>query len=305
MRTRIIVGTVMAVVAACILVLDLYLEPAYPFLLLVVLLLAWAACSELHRLLRALPHRPPFWLCAGGVLAVLLANWPVHILDFLYRGQGQGDAHQQLGLVPWQFVTFTFAAVAMAAFVAEMPRYRDDGGSLPRIALAIWFVVYLGLLPSFLVQLRWPPPNAGALTMAIFVPKCGDIAAFFTGKFFGRHRMTPVLSPKKTLEGFAGGLAGATLTAVLLNHVHPKEALLGDWAGLGTASVLRGGDLAAVGFGLTVGIAGVLGDLAESLIKRDCRRKDASQAVPGFGGVLDVIDSVVFAAPVAYLWLRW
>ena len=72
-----------------------------------------------------------------------------------------------------------------------------------------------------------------------------------------------------------------------------------------SATVLHGGDWAAIGFGLTVGLAGVLGDLAESLIKRDCRRKDASDTVPGFGGVLDVIDSILFAAPVAYLWLRW
>jgi phosphatidate cytidylyltransferase len=67
--------------------------------------------------------------------------------------------------------------------------------------------------------------------------------------------------------------------------------------------VLRS-DLAAAALGLTVGAAGVLGDLAESLVKRDCRQKDASQVVPGFGGVLDVIDSIVFAAPVAYWWLR-
>ena len=60
---------------------------------------------------------------------------------------------------------------------------------------------------------------------------------------------------------------------------------------------------AEVGFGLSVGLAGLLGDLAESLIKRDGRQKDASQAVPGFGGVLDVVDAVIFAAPVAYWWL--
>jgi phosphatidate cytidylyltransferase len=59
-----------------------------------------------------------------------------------------------------------------------------------------------------------------------------------------------------------------------------------------------------VGFGITVGIAGVLGDLAESLIKRDGKQKDASQVVPGFGGVLDVADAILFAAPVAYCWLR-
>jgi phosphatidate cytidylyltransferase len=66
--------------------------------------------------------------------------------------------------------------------------------------------------------------------------------------------------------------------------------------------VFRHGALEAIGFGLAVGLAGVLGDLAESLIKRDCQTKDASKDIPGFGGLLDVIDSVLFAAPVALLW---
>ena len=201
----------------------------------------------------------------------------------------------------------TFAAVIMTAFIAEMPRYRDSAGAVPRIALALWFVAYLGLLPSFLIQLRWPPPQYGALSMAIFVPKCGDIAAYFTGRFIGRHRMTPALSPKKTWEGFVGGLVGAVVAALILNHFYLKELLEGKFMSAFqiNETVLRGGDWAALGFGLTVGLAGVLGDLAESLIKRDCRRKDAADTVPGFGGVLDVIDSILFAAPVAYLWLRW
>ena len=304
MRKRIVAGTIMAVLAAAMLVADLYLEPLYPFLLIVILLLAVAACTELHRLLRAVPHRPPFWLCIGGVFAVLLANWPVHMLDYLLGGADL--AKKQFGLDPWQFVTFTFAAVAMAAFVAEMPRYKDSSGAVPRIALALWFVAYLGLLPSFLIQLRWPPPQYGSLSMAIFVPKLGDVAAYFTGRFFGRHRMTPAISPKKTWEGFAGGLCGAVLAALALNHFYLKEALEGHFASaFQSQTVLRGEDWAALGFGLTVGLAGVLGDLAESLIKRDCRSKDASDTVPGFGGVLDVIDSILFAAPVAYLWLRW
>ena len=71
----------------------------------------------------------------------------------------------------------------------------------------------------------------------------------------------------------------------------------------GIAPVIPGGPAGVVAFGLTVGTAGILGDLAESLIKRDCERKDASAMVPGFGGVLDVIDSIVFAAPVVYWWL--
>ncbi len=295
----------MAVLAACMLIADLYLEPAYPFLLLVLLVLALAACRELHRLIGVLPNRPAFWLCAGGVFAVLLANWPVHLLDYFLGGAGK--AKELLGLDPWQFVTFTFAAVFLAAFVAEMPRYRDSsGGAVQRMALALWFVAYLGLLPSFLLQLRWPPPQYGALTMAIFVPKLGDVAAYFTGRLIGRRRMTPAISPKKTWEGFAGGMVGAVAAAIVFNHFYLKEALNRNFESVfKPETVLRGGDWAALGFGLTVGLAGVLGDLAESMIKRDCRRKDASDTVPGFGGVLDVIDSILFAAPVAYLWLRW
>lgn len=295
----------MAALAACMLIADLSLAPVYPFLLLVILLLALGACSELHRLLAAVPNRPPLWLCAGGVFVVLLANWPVHILD--YHLGAPGRAKLQFGLDPWQFVAFAFAAVMLTAFVAEMPRYRDSAGAVPRIALALWFVAYLGLLPSFFIQLRWPPPQYGALSMAIFVPKFGDVAAYFTGRFLGRHRMTPALSPKKTWEGFTGGLIGAVVVALILNHFYLKELLEGQFTSAFqiNETVLRGGDWAALGFGVTVGLAGVLGDLAESLIKRDCRRKDATDTVPGFGGVLDVIDSILFAAPVAYLWLRW
>jgi phosphatidate cytidylyltransferase len=126
-----------------------------------------------------------------------------------------------------------------------------------------------------------------SLALAIFVPKCCDTGAYFTGRLFGKHPMAPVLSPKKTWEGAGGGLAAAAAAAIGINRLGP---VLGSvWA--------------EVGFGLTVGIAAMLGDLAESLIKRDCGRKDASEVVPGFGGILDVIDSILFAAPVAFCWL--
>jgi phosphatidate cytidylyltransferase len=162
--------------------------------------------------------------------------------------------------------------------------------------LALWIAAYLGLLPSFFAQLRWlagtdkgVATGTQALALALFVPKGCDIGAYFTGRLLGRHRMTPILSPKKTWEGFAGGMLAAVAIAIGLGRMGPA---------------LRGSDWLALGFGLTVGLAGILGDLAESLIKRDSRHKDAAQNVPGFGGVLDVVDAVVFAAPVAYAWLR-
>jgi len=87
----------------------------------------------------------------------------------------------------------------------------------------------------------------------------------------------------------AGGLTAAVVVAIVIDRF---------------GSVVHGGIAAAAGLGLALGIAGVLGDLAESLIKRACRQKDASQSVPGFGGILDVVDSILFTAPVAYWWLR-
>jgi phosphatidate cytidylyltransferase len=127
-----------------------------------------------------------------------------------------------------------------------------------------------------------------ALALAIFVPKSCDIGAYFTGRAIGRHKMTPTLSPKKTWEGAAGGLVTAVLAALGINAINP----LLTWP-------------SAIGFGIVVGITGMVGDLMESLIKRDCEKKDASDLVPGFGGVLDVVDAILFAAPVSYAWIMF
>jgi phosphatidate cytidylyltransferase len=210
------------------------------------------------------------------VAALLLTNWLVHsfVVDAL----------------PWTWIGGVFAAVVLAAFLEEMAVFQEPGSSVVRVALAVWLAAYLGLLPCFLAQLRWLPDQRGtlAVALAIFVPKMCDTGAYFTGRLIGRHRMAPVLSPKKTLEGAAGGLTLAVLTAVALSRLGPA---------------VPGGLMAEIGFGLTVGLAGMFGDLAESLIKRDCLAKDASQVMPGFGGVLDVVDSIIFAAPVSYWWL--
>jgi phosphatidate cytidylyltransferase len=161
-----------------------------------------------------------------------------------------------------------------------------------RLAYTFWVVGYLGFFAAFFVQMRWLPGNQGAVALAlvIFVPKMGDTGAYFTGRALGRHRMTPVLSPKKTWEGAAGGMVAAVAVALgLCNGPWLDRPLLPWWS--------------AVAFGFVIGVVGLLGDLMESLIKRDCEKKDASAIVPGFGGVLDVLDSILFSAPVAYFWL--
>jgi phosphatidate cytidylyltransferase len=281
-------GVVLALLGLGIVLVDEKLAPWYPFLFLVTVGSMLVSCLEVIDLLGP-SRRLPGWFCCAAVALVLAANWPAFLLASLWHVRTD----------PWHWVLGAFTLVVLTAFVVEMAGFREPGESVTRVAVTVWVTAYLGLLPCFFAQLRWPPAaldgggvapsGTVALALAIFVPKGGDIGAYLTGRFLGRHRMTPLLSPKKTWEGFAGGLALAVLAAVGFYQLDP---------------VLRGAPLAVLGFGVTVWVASVLGDLAESLIKRDCRRKDASQAVPGFGGVLDVVDSIVFAAPIAYCWLR-
>jgi len=281
-------GAVLVALSVGVLALDRYFEPWYPFLFVLASFLSLVATYEFLHLLDD-ARRPPGWLAYGGVAALLVANWLPHL-----------DNVPPALADPWRLIAGTFAALVLSAFVREMVVFREPGHAVSRIALVLFIAAYLGLLPSFFVQLRWldrPGTSNGvsrgtlALALAIFVPKFCDVGAYFTGRFLGRHRATPVLSPKKTWEGFAGGLAAAVATALVIHTLGP---------------VFPGGELAwlsAIAFGLVVGLAGILGDLAESLIKRDCQRKDASHVMPGFGGVLDVIDAILFAAPVAYWWL--
>lgn len=281
LRHRLIAGSFMAAAAGGVLVGDSYLEPYYPFLFGLALVAGFLATRELVGLLPE-QSRPPLALCAAGVIAVLAANW-LQVLFF------NDPALSHLGPLSWGAVVFVFANVVLTAFLVEMAAYREPCGSIARIASAVLVVAYLGLLPCFFVKLRWLPAGWSglALTATIFVPKVGDIGAYFTGRLVGRRPFSPLLSPKKTWEGFAGGMIASVLTAVGLSFVGP---------------LFRYGVGEAVAFGLAVGLAGVLGDLAESLIKRDCQTKDAAKSIPGFGGVLDVIDSILFAGPVAYWW---
>jgi phosphatidate cytidylyltransferase len=114
------------------------------------------------------------------------------------------------------------------------------------------------------------------------------------GRIAGRNKLWPRLSPNKTIEGAIGGLIFGVGASLIVTAV-ARFALDAPCLGWGPAA----------GFGLVVAPAAQLGDLMESMIKRDCARKDASSSVPGFGGVLDVLDSLLFAAPVAYGYWIW
>ena len=266
LRTRLLIGTLLAAGAGAVLVFDP--APWYPGLAVLAVMLGVLASFEFVSLFPS-AVRPRRMIVIPAVLAVLAANWV-----------SPGD---------WLPVVVAFAGTILVVAVVELVDYRGDGTATPRLATATFAIVYLGLLPSFLIRLRWFPDEVAltAIALTIFVPKCGDIGAYFTGRLLGRHPFAPTLSPKKTWEGVGGGLVTSAATAVGLSF---------------SAPVFRYGLAEAVGFGLVIGAAGIAGDLLESLLKRDAGVKDASARVPGFGGILDVIDSILFAAPLAFLW---
>lgn len=298
LKKRLIAGSLMAAGIGAILIGDAYLKDYvfgfgfYPFLFVFTLAAGYLATRELVAIIRE-PNRPLRWVCAVGVLLLLGSH-------FVQAAVEPADVYNGTALA-WRLQAYVAGGFVLFAFVVEMYRYRATGHSIAKIAHALLVLAYLGVLTSFFLKLRWltfpgrPDASGLMLALTIFVPKCGDIAAYFVGRLFGRRQITPLLSPKKTWAGFLGGFGGAAFAAVALmligRHVSGVEVFAFGWP-------------EAVGFGVTVGFAGMLGDLAESLIKRDGRAKDASQTVPGFGGLLDVFDSVLFAGPVAYLWFN-
>jgi phosphatidate cytidylyltransferase len=213
-----------------------------------------------------------------------------------YRSVSSGDSVGTIGLAG---PLMAFTTAALAAFVAEIPRYARPGESIGRAASTVLCIFYSGLLMCFLVQLRLlggPASGMAALVALLVVVKFGDIGAYTVGRLVGKHKMAPVISPGKTIEGALGGLVFACVGAWLVFRflrpaLAPSSTPLGPWSWLL--------------FGVVVGAAGMLGDLIESLLKRDMRAKDSSKWMPGFGGILDMIDSLLVAAPVAYVCWWW
>jgi len=287
LRTRLWMGALLIGLAVLLLLEDRWFAPWYPILFVCYTAGSLLATRELLSL-HPVAMRPSEPLVLSTIALMAILNW----WPALQKG---GDLRPELSA--WALIGVCVVAGTVGAFLTEMWRFRGPNSGAFRVALTAFILVYLGVLPSFLAQIRWLPGinTTVALALTVFVPKGNDIGAYFTGKFLtgrllGRHQMAPYLSPKKTWQGFVGGMLASVGVAVGINAFWP---------------VLPGGWLCAIGFGLSVGMAGVLGDLAESLLKRDLQTKDASQAVPGFGGVLDVVDSLLFAAPVAYLWFHF
>lgn len=174
------------------------------------------------------------------------------------------------------------AVTIITVFVWRLPGRAE--GYVRDIAAGIFALCYLPLLGAFVALMLAQPRGAHRVLLFLILTVCSDTGGYFAGILFGKHLMVPAISPKKTWEGLAGSVvlclaAGAIGLVLLLNGP--------VWAGL------------VLGIGAV--IAATLGDLVESIIKRDIDTKDMSSILPGHGGVLDRLDSLLMVAPVAWL----
>ncbi len=286
----------------------LYRGSILPLLFLVVISLG---AYEMNRLLRAKGARPHALFSYLMIAALLLTPW---LSAAGWLGSGPEEVEGLYWQLVWLMVTGIGAAILTVARRSPEGTFRDMGATLI-------LVFYLGFLGSFGLQLRCGrdiPAQEGVwlLLVVVLVTKASDIGAYFVGSFFGRHKLIPTVSPGKTIEGTVGGLLASVLVAVLIASAGPLASAMDLNSTVRTVieivthsfSTAHTSDSSpqiwrAVFFGLAMSSAGQLGDLVESCFKRDAGVKDSGMKIPGFGGILDLIDSPVLAMPVAWFLL--
>jgi phosphatidate cytidylyltransferase len=182
------------------------------------------------------------------------------------------------------YVSMVCGLSVAAVFLYQAMRF-GTAGVTGNCGASIFSILYLGILASFVLGIR-VQFGALALLMVIFTVKIADIGAYATGRMIGRHKFAPQISPAKTWEGIGG--------AVVFSGVF--ASIFAAASGIMSVTV-------AILFGAIFAFIGQLGDLCESMLKRDATSKDSASTVPGFGGVLDVIDSPLIAAPFAYIFM--
>lgn len=224
-----------------------------------------------------------------GIESSKRINTMASILGLLASGVVPASLDGQFGAM---LVTLA-AVIVLAVSLVFYSRHKTFQGIVAAAGGSLLSFVYLGLMFGTILALR-REHSVWTLLWVLMVIKSSDIGAYFTGKSIGRHKLIPWLSPGKTVEGLFGGVAFAAAVGAgglwLLHKYDPGAAHLpAPLAGL-----IAGAIFAVLGQG---------GDLVMSLFKRDAGIKDSSTLLPGFGGVLDVLDSPLLVTPAAYWWL--
>ncbi len=190
-----------------------------------------------------------------------------------------------------ELIAEILAALVIVELISHMLTSRDLARTLTGSAATVFGVAYVAILGGYMIAIRVvadPRPHIPEklLTLFFVVVFAGDTLAYYIGRLMGQRRLAPRISPAKTVEGAVGGLLGNVLAAVIAHFTFFPELPLKHAAILAAA----------------MGVAGILGDLCESMLKRGAQTKDASQLLPGHGGLLDRLDSMLFNAPLLYFY---
>ena len=183
-----------------------------------------------------------------------------------------------------------FSFLLLFFFTEGLLRFRPNTAIVEEVGKRFFGVLYCALPMALLVEIRGFEKGGLLICFLLLTIWATDVGAFFVGRRWGKHKLAPLISPGKTFAGFWGGLLAATLTS----------------GGMAYTVSLPFGWVEGFLFGGILSIIGQVGDLAESLLKREACVKDSSQLIPGHGGLLDRLDSLLFAIPAFYLllWLR-
>jgi phosphatidate cytidylyltransferase len=279
-------------------VLLLVLRAPIPVIALAAAVVALLAVQELLKLSEAYSIRP--------------FRWPTYLfVGLLFLFLALRPAHQPLVATAIFLYTAGFAA-ALAPFVfltAGMSR-EDLKSGFPAAAVSVFAFAYIALPLGFVVEIREQWAGAFLLLYLLLLVWAGDISAYFVGRFLGRHRMSPRISPGKTWEGALASLIASLVVGVLLsNYALPISSALLNAHLMERRDGYFALEKPALGptllLSAAVNIAAQLGDLVESLIKRGAGVKDSGAILPGHGGMLDRIDALLFAAPVVWYYAAW
>ena len=179
-----------------------------------------------------------------------------------------------------------FIVLTLLFLIIMQFKRRENSGVIVDISTTLFGILYISWFLSFLIKIRYLANGAGLLTTVLLITKLGDIGAYLAGMRFGKTPLLPRISPKKSVEGAIGGLVFSVIGALI------SKAFL-DFS-----------YLHLILMGVLFGLLGQLGDLSESLMKRDCQVKDSGNILPGMGGVLDEVDSLLFTAPAFYFYMN-
>ena len=288
LRYRIPILTVSAILTACFIFVGAY-HPLRWLFTAAAAGIASIALVEYYMLVRQKGYAPAITL---GIVATVL-----YVFALFFKTQGPHAHWEAL----WQKMPEIILALA---FFGCFVRFAWSGKDpIVNIATSFLGIVYLAVPFGLLVRIMYffmfdgsaDPHFQGSwwIIYLIAVTKSADMGGYFIGRFAGKRKLAFKISPNKTLEGALGGLISSILMSLLICYLGKRYGHV--FVGFSYMS--------SIGLGILVGLAGQIGDLAESLLKRDADVKD-SNTLPGVGGILDMTDSILFTSPVVYIFLR-